>query len=173
MSAAQDDYYLDTLRKVQVFRYLSDDALKEILKISDVINYKTDDKIISEGEHSQYFYAVLKGNVNVCVKQDDGKQVYLSTLEAGDVFGEAGMFMRVKRTADVVSVDNSALLRLDRKSLFDFLNRRPKSGVKMLLIIIYSLLKRLRDSSQELAFERKTNLAQKEIDQLIDDFGKD
>ena len=59
MSAAQDDYFFDTLRKVQVFRYLSDEALREILKISDVIHYKTDDKIISEGEHSQYLYAVF------------------------------------------------------------------------------------------------------------------
>jgi CRP/FNR family cyclic AMP-dependent transcriptional regulator len=170
MATDQSDYYLDKLRKVLVFRYLQDDALKEILKISDVINYKKNDRIISEGELSQYLYAVLEGSVNVYVKQEGEKEVFLSTLDAGDVFGEAGMFLKVKRTANVVSVDNSSVLRISRDDLFDFFTQRSQSGIKMLLIIIYSLLKRLRESAQELAFERKSNLLQEDVDQLIGDF---
>ncbi len=172
MGTDQSDYYLERLKKVMIFRYLDDDALKEILKIADVINYKKDDRIISEGELSQYLYAVLDGSVNVYVRQSDNKEVFLSTLDAGDVFGEAGMFLKVKRTANVVSVENSAVLRIDRKDLFGFFAEKSQSGIKMLMIIIYSLLKKLRESNQELAFERKSNLAQEDVDRLIDDLSK-
>jgi len=172
MATDQGDYYLERLKKVMIFRYLDDDALKAILKIADVINYKKDDRIISEGELSQYLYAVLDGSVNVYVRQSDNKEVFLSTLDSGDVFGEAGMFLKVKRTANVVSMENSAVLRIDRKDLFEFFAERSQSGIKMLMIIIYSLLKKLRESNQELAFERKSNLAQEDVDRLIDDLSK-
>ena len=172
MATDQSDYYLERLKKVMIFRYLVDDSLKEILKIADVINYKKDDRIISEGELSQYLYAVLDGSVNVYVRQSDNKEVFLSTLDAGDVFGEAGMFLKVKRTANVVSMENSSILRIDRKDLFEFFSKRSQSGIKMLMIIIYSLLKKLRESNQELAFERKSNLAQEDVDSLIDDLSK-
>ena len=172
MATDQGDYYLERLKKVMIFRYLDNDALKEILKIADVINYKKGDHIISEGELSQYLYAVLAGSVNVYVRQSDNKEVFLSTLDAGDVFGEAGMFLKVKRTANVVSMENSAVLRIDRKDLFEFFAERSQSGIKMLMIIIYSLLKKLRESNQELAFERKSNLAQEDVDRLIDDLSK-
>ena len=172
MATDQADFYLDRLRKVLIFRYLPDSALKEILKIADVIHYKKDDRIISEGEVSQYLYAVLEGGVNVFVKQEGQGEVFLTTLDAGNVFGEAGMFLKVKRTANVVSTDNSAILRISRDDLFEFISKRSQSGIKMLLIIIYSLLMKLSQSSQELAFERKSNLAQEDVDLLIDDFIK-
>jgi CRP-like cAMP-binding protein len=169
MAEDQSDYFLGALRKVLVFKYLNDDALKEILKMAEVVHYKKGDRIISEGEIDQYLYTVLEGTVNVYAKPEDGKEVFLNSLSSGDVFGEAGMFLKVKRTADVISKGNSSVLRIHRKSLFEFFSKRSPSGIKMLLIIIYSLLKRLRESSQELAFERKTNLAQEDIDQLLDD----
>ena len=42
----------------------------------------------------------------------------------------------------------------------------------MLMIIIYSLLKKLRDANQELAFERKSDIDQNDIDSLVA-FGTD
>ena len=52
-----------------------------------------------------------------------------------------------KRTANVSTVSESILL---------------------LMIIIYSLLRKLLDANQELAFERKEDLDQDDIDSFID-----
>ena len=48
------------------------------------------------------------------------------------------------------------------------MKKRPDAGVKMLMIIIFGLLKKLNEANQELAFERKTTLDQGDIDSLID-----
>jgi CRP/FNR family cyclic AMP-dependent transcriptional regulator len=42
--------------------------------------------------------------------------------------------------------------------------------MKMLMLIIYSLIKKLRDANQEIAFERKSDISQEDIDTIISDF---
>lgn len=173
MDQEQKNYYIGKMKKIMVFRYLSDASLGEIFRMSSILNYKQNDQIIAQGETSPYFYSVLEGNVNVHVREPGGKEVYISTIGEGEVFGEAGIFLKVKRTADVVSVDNSTILRIHRKDLLDFIKKSPSAGVKVLLIIIYSLLKKLRDANQDLAFERKSGLDQDDIDSMVEDLIKE
>ncbi len=54
-----------------------------------------------------------------------------------------------------------------RKDLISFFNKYPATGNKMLMIIVYSLLHKLRDANQELAFDRKTHILQSDIDSII------
>ena len=160
----------DQLRKSMLFKYLDDAALKEVLAVADIVHYKADDRIISEGEISTYLYTVLEGTVKVLVKEQSGKEVYIGVIGEGDIFGEAGIVLSVKRTANIVSSDNTALLRITRDALLEFIHKYPGAGVKMLLIIIYGLLRKLRESNQELAFERKSEIGQDDIDDIVEKF---
>jgi CRP/FNR family transcriptional regulator, cyclic AMP receptor protein len=163
----------DKLRKSMLFRYLKDDALKEVLALSEIVRDKADDRIISEGEVSTFLYTVLEGNVNVFVRENSGKEIFVGAIGEGEVFGEAGIFLTVKRTANIVSGDNTMPLRVDRNCLLEFIQKYPTAGVKMLLIIIYGLLRKLRESNQELAFERKSVIAQDDIDDIVENFMKE
>ncbi|MFP4364701.1 MAG: Crp/Fnr family transcriptional regulator [Spirochaetia bacterium] len=162
--------YITAMRKVIIFKFLTDQELRHILSIADVINYKKEDKIVSEGEISPYFFAVVKGNVHVSVRQSDGKEVFICSLAEGDIFGETGIFLKMKRTANVVSTENTTILRIHRKDMLDFIKQHPETGNKILMMIIYSLMKKLRDSNQEIAFERKTDIDQGGIDSIVKDF---
>ena len=163
----------DKLRKSMLFRYLKDDALKEVLALSEIVRDKADDRIISEGEVSTFLYTVLEGNVNVFVRENSGKEIFVGAIGEGEVFGEAGIFLTVKRTANIVSGDNTMPLRVDRNCLLEFIQKYPTAGVNMLLIIIYGLLRKLRESNQELAFERKSVIAQDDIDDIVENFMKE
>ena len=172
MAKGNEDSIHTQLRKSMLFKYLDDAALKEVLAVADIVHYKADDRIISEGEVSSYLYTVLDGTVNVLVKEQSGKEVYVGILGEGDVFGEAGIFLSVKRTANIVSSENTVLLRITRDALLEFIHKFPGAGVKMLLIIIYGLLRKLRESNQELAFERKSVMGQDDIDDIVESFMK-
>jgi CRP/FNR family cyclic AMP-dependent transcriptional regulator len=172
MSEANDGSIQSKLRKSMLFRYLDNEALKEILALSEIVHYGPDDMIIAEGEISTYLYTVLEGHVNVLVKEQGGKDVYVGAIGEGDIFGEAGIFLSVKRTAKVVCTHSTALLRISRNALLEFIQNYPSAGVKMLLIIIYGLLRKLRDSNQELAFERKSVIGQNDIDDIVESFMK-
>jgi CRP/FNR family cyclic AMP-dependent transcriptional regulator len=173
MSKESQAYYLSRLKKAVIFRFLEDDLLTELLDIAKLLKYKTDDVIISEGELSPYLFAVLEGEVNVTVKETGGEEVFICAIDEGDVFGEAGIFIKARRTASVVSAANTTLLRVHRKDLLGFIRAHPSAGIKILMILIYNLLKKLRDANQEIAFERKSNLNQEDIDAITGDLLRD
>jgi CRP/FNR family transcriptional regulator, cyclic AMP receptor protein len=166
MLVKQKEKYLPTLRNFSVFKYFSDEALLDFFGKSEILSFKDGETIIQEGDKSPYFYAVLEGTANVTV-ETDSKDVFISTSGEGAVFGEAGIFLNVKRTANVMSAADSVLLRIHRNDLLHFIKERPSDGIKFLMIIIYSLLKKLRGANQELAFERKSDFAQDDIDAMV------
>jgi CRP/FNR family cyclic AMP-dependent transcriptional regulator len=161
------------LGKVVIFRYLSEEELEHIINVSEMIEVEAGVPIVSEGTANQDLFVVMAGCVNVTTAGDADREVFISALGEGDVFGEAGIFLTVRRTANVVSAEKTNLLRIQRKSLLGFFKEYPSAGIKLLMILVYSLLKKLRGSNQELAFERKGDIQQDDIDALVDSLMKD
>ena len=161
--------YLPRLRKILMFQYLNDSALEKILKLSTILVCQEEERIITEGDTSPFFFAMLDGCVNILVSEDEDKEVFISTIGVGECFGEAGIFLSAKRTANVVSADRAVILRIHRRDLLDFIKMEPASGIKMLMIIIYGLLRKLRSANQELAFERKSDIDQDDIDSVVEE----
>ena len=166
MAAADKDRYIASLRKIALFKYFDDDAVNDFYARAEVHTFKEGETVIREGDTSPLLYAVLKGSVNVTA-HDGGKRVFLSAMGEGAIFGEAGIFMNVKRTANVESATDTVMLSIHRTQLMKFINERPAAGVKFLMIIVYTLLKKLRDTDMELAFERKEDASQDEIDSMV------
>lgn len=164
--------FTSQMQKSMVFRYLDEDTLREILTEVDILEYEEGERIITEGEVSPYFYLVLDGCVNVLVDEGDDSEVFISAIGAGECFGEAGIFVTMKRTAHVVSTEDTKILRMHREKFLHFIQKHPGSGIKMLMVIIYGLLRKLRGVNQELAFERKADFQQDDIDSLVDDILK-
>ena len=165
-SGLKKEDYLTPLRKVLVFRALSDQDLEKLLPFIEVISFDSDEIIIAEGDLSPSFFGVLEGTVVVKVKQD-GKDVYLCSIGEGDIFGEAAMFMKMKRTATILSADRTVVFKMVRHDMLKFFDENPKIGNSILMIMVYSLLKKLRESNQELAFERRADVNQDDVDALL------
>lgn len=165
-SGLQKDKYLNHLRKVLVFRALSDADLEKLLPYIEIITFEADEVIITEGDLSPSFFGVLEGTVVVKVQQEEN-DVYLCSIGAGDIFGEAAMFMKMKRTATILSADETVVFKMVRHDMLKFFDEFPKIGNSILMIMVYSLLKKLRESNQELAFERRSDVDQSDVDALL------
>lgn len=168
-----DNDIRNRLSKSLIFKYVDESRREEIISVSEVFKCHEGEQIIREGEVSSNVYLILNGQVCVKVKDNEGKQVYLSTIGEGEIFGEAGIFLKTARTADVVSLGESRIMRLHRKDLLSFIKKDPGTGIKVLMIIIYGLLKKLRESNQELAYERQTDGDQDDIDALVESLMKE
>lgn len=158
---------------VSTFKYLSPAELEFIVDKSTILRYGTDEPIVKEGDLSPYFFAILDGTVSVSVAEGtlDGalRDVFMCALGPGDVFGEAGIFLKVKRTATVSAAEDAVVLRLHRDDLGAFIKAKSAGGNKLLLVVIYSLLRKLRAANQELAYERKSDMDQADVDSLLAD----
>ncbi|MBN2656930.1 MAG: cyclic nucleotide-binding domain-containing protein [Spirochaetales bacterium] len=158
------------MEKILTFRFLTVQELDELMEVSTFREYEKEEKIIVQGEVKQAIYAVISGNVKVTVQERQESEAYISTIGAGEVFGEAGIFTEVKRTANVTCMEKTTVLEISRKGLIDFIRNYPKAGNKILMLIIYSLLKKLREVNRELAYERKADADQDDIDSIIRNF---
>jgi len=161
---------VNEIRTILPFRFLESGRSRDLLELSDVIHYEEGETIITQGDMNQSFYSILSGSVKVTVNRgSDGGESYICTIGKGEIFGEAGMFLKVPRTANVVCASESEVVMISRKNLLQFIKMYPMEGNKVLMMIIFSLLRKLKESNQELAYERKEDFGQDDIDALVND----
>jgi len=163
---SERDAIIDTLKSTQMFKYFQPESLGQMLDLGEVRHYGSEEYIIHEAEIDANLFIIVSGSVNVTVTENH-KEVYICTIGNGEVFGEAGIFSQVKRTANIVTTEDAVVLSLQRDALLQFIKKNPTSGIQLLMIVIYSLLKKLRGVNQDLAYERKGDIAQEDIDHII------
>lgn len=71
-------------------------AVEELCRYSEIHHYPKKGIIIRSGETADSLLYLIKGCVTVTVQDDNGKEVVLTYLNAGDFIGEIGVFYRVK-----------------------------------------------------------------------------
>ena len=161
------------MKSIMTFKFLSDAESASLLERASILRYREGEVIIEEGEVSPFFFGIIEGPLSVSVQESSGKQVYVSALGPGDVFGEAGIFIKVKRTARITSLGEVVIIRFHRQDIIDFIRKRPEAGNKIMFVIVFGLLRKLRGMNQELAYERKSDAGQDDIDSLMESFFKE
>jgi CRP-like cAMP-binding protein len=171
MAETEDmEQYRSLIRELSLFSYLTMEELGDILSRAEILHYKKGEKIIYLGDVSPYFYGIIKGSVYVTLRELDGNDVFICSIGEGEVFGESAIFMTEKRTADVTSSEDSVVLRMHRKEMMSFIKDNPQAGNKILMLIVHSLLHKLREANQELAFEKQSVIDLDDLDSLVQDF---
>lgn len=161
------------LRKILAFRFLKENELEEMLPLLEIREVSSGQVIIEEFTEGQDVYFLLEGTVNVMVTSVNKSQAYIAVLGDGDSFSESGIFPKMPRSANIVAAEDCTVLLIHRKDLLQFIAKYPAGGTKILMMIIYSLLKKLRVVNRELAFERIEDSSQVDIDALVKDFMND
>lgn len=153
-------------KNITPFKYLSDIEQDFLMSLSTVYQFEDQEVIIRQGEFDQSLFAVLKGSVKVTVDNEQ-EDAYICTLGTSEIFGEAGMFMNAERTANVISLDKAIIIKITRVNMLKFVQKHPNASNKIFMIMIYSLLQKLKEANRELAYERKSDFDQNDIDNLI------
>ena len=89
--------------------------VNERSKFADAVKEKkvtAGTKIITKGEEGETFYILLEGEAKATLDDD---QVVM-TYAPGDYFGELALLRGEPRAANVIAVQDSKLIYLDRKS---------------------------------------------------------
>ena len=154
------------IKDVISFRFLSDAEATRLCSYVEFVDVEEGELVVREGEVSPWFYGILSGTMSVEVSQGDAS-VFVCALGPGDIFGEAGIFISVPRTANVVASERGELVRIKREDMTRFIRENPLAGNKILMVIIHGLLRKLKAVNHELAFERRADLDQEDIDAMM------
>jgi CRP/FNR family transcriptional regulator, cyclic AMP receptor protein len=151
------------LRKIFLFRDLSEDETEEVLSRTQTRNFPADAVIIEEGETGESMFIMLSGEVEISkrliqgLSEDTPKERVMNRLKAEDgvyfeemnLFGEMTLLENEPRSATVTARSECVLLELDQKDFLDLIQHQPDLGVKLLLRLAQGLSMRLRKTSMD------------------------
>ena len=92
---------------------LAEDVRRLLIASFVPVEYPFGAVIVTEGDPADAFYLLVTGSARVLKRGEDGDEVPLSVLRAGDSFGESGLLEKGPRTATVRASEKVEVLRLD------------------------------------------------------------
>ncbi len=139
------------LRRSALFARLGDSEIDALLADATVARYAQGDQIVAKGDPGNSMMAVLKGRVTISAPSPDGRQVVLTVMRDGEVFGEIALIDGKERTADVTAASDCEILVVPRRSLLALLDRRPDVGLD-LMVVLCERLRHTNEQVEDLAF---------------------
>ena len=118
------------------------DEKEHLFLAADHLDVRAGERVLAQGEDGTSMYLILEGAVEVLGERGGHRRV-LSTLGAGQLFGEAGFLMHTPRSADVVAIADSHLVVLDVDSFAKLSVQRPTVALKVMRNLCRALCLRL------------------------------
>ena len=132
------------LRQVSIFRELPEETLADLSKRVWQRTAAAGSVIVSHEEAGDALFIISSGKVKVVLYGETGREIILSILRGGDFFGEMSLLDRQPRSANVVAVEESQLLGLDRDAFQTHLTAHPSTA----LAILAEMSRRLRHADE-------------------------
>jgi NTE family protein len=105
------------------------------------------DTLMRQGEHGDAMYLSISGRLRALVLGDDGVEHMVREMGRGEVIGEMSLYTDEPRTATVVAIRNSVLVRLAKSEFANLL----ASSAQMSIALTRQMIKRLTSTSPRTA----------------------
>jgi CRP/FNR family cyclic AMP-dependent transcriptional regulator len=135
---------IELLRQVSIFKELPAETLADLAKRLWHKQAEAGSVIVSQEEPGDQLFLISSGKVKVVLYGETGREIILSILRAGDFFGEMSLLDRQPRSANVVAVEDSQLLGLDRDAFQTHLTSHPTTA----LAILAEMSRRMRHADE-------------------------
>jgi len=113
-----------------------------LLASGDQLTLPAGTPVLRRGECGSKMYLILEGAVEVSIDLPRGRRV-LTTMGAGQLFGEGAFLLGTTRSADVTTLTDSLLLALDTSEFDTLSTLEPAIAVKLLRNLCRMLCVRL------------------------------
>jgi len=138
----------EEVTEVQVFEDFTDDEVITISNYSQKKFYQRDELVFEEKSEDTSLYIVLSGELEVLVKTPENKEVSLSFIEEGEVFGELSFLDGKKRSAKIIARSDVELLQLSRQSFERLRLEHPDIASKLIMDLAKVVSLRLRNADK-------------------------
>jgi CRP/FNR family cyclic AMP-dependent transcriptional regulator len=127
-------------------------------------SFPKDSIVLYEQDDSQSLYVVNKGRLKVTRCHEDGKEVVISMLAAGDYFGEIALIDGGPRSTNVISTKECELFMFQRRDILHLFTLNPQ----LMLNFMMGLTKRIRIASKKIESLALRNVYGRVTELLLD-----
>ena len=135
------------LQSVSLFWDLTEEELGYISEKMVSKNYDAGQMILLEASEGEQCFFVTEGSVKITRLSKKGREVILAILSDGDFFGEMSLLDGEFRSANVVALDDTEVLTLNRNDFLLVLKNYPQIAIRLLK----EMATRLRKSDRQIA----------------------
>lgn len=137
------------MRRVKILAEMNDQQLGRFVQFMEVQQVQQFREVVKQGEQGDSMFMVLEGEVRVRL-MISGKETTLTTLGAGEFFGEMSLFDQQPRSADVVANKDCVLLKVSLDKFEKLSKEQPDLASPFLVGICRTVANRMRGSNKKL-----------------------
>jgi uncharacterized membrane protein len=142
------------LRSIPLFEGLSEEDLQALSGALELRTFKAGQMIFAQGDSGSALYIVESGDINIHLPGDASHRISLKDLARGEYFGELALFDEKPRSASALATTDTALLELQRSTLENYLERRPRAA----MAILRTMGEHLRETNRLLSARAAKNV---------------
>jgi len=146
---APGSLHTGSLRRVKILAGLSEDQLNRFGEFMEVVAVRQWSEVVRSGDAGDAMYLILEGELRVRITIGDKERI-LTTLGAGEFFGEIALFDNEPRSADVIANLDSKLLRVSAEAFERLIDNAPELAAPILQAIGKTLAARIRADNKRM-----------------------
>jgi len=157
----------DLLRKTDLFRGMSEDALTRLLSKGRTRRFEQGDILFTEGLKGSEFFLVIEGDVRLYKTSPDGQEVSLRIIRPGEIFAEVVLFENTTYPVSSVAISPGSVFCIDRSSFTGLLDEREFRNEFIAL-----LMKKQRYLAERILYLTSYDVEERFFHFLMERYGK-
>lgn len=115
----------------------SNDKLQQFLDSCERKSYAKNTHLISPGDPADTLYYIVSGSLVVCLEDEDGRELILAYLNAGEFLGEMGLFIdQSTRNVLIKTRTEATLAEISHARISQFMQEADRESANNLLVAI-------------------------------------
>jgi CRP/FNR family cyclic AMP-dependent transcriptional regulator len=135
------------LGPIELFADLDSTELARLAAAAQSRRLFRNDILFSEGDTADEMFVMVNGRVAIANRSPEGRESLVALMEAGDVFGEMGLFLEMGRSAQARALEPSQVVAIPYGPVREIYEARPS----LLWGVVRLLAGRVRSVDEALA----------------------
>ncbi len=136
----------EVLARNPLFNGLETFYITGMITRGEVRSWPSGSQVIIEGESGDAVYFIISGRVKVTLYGEEGREIVLSILNEGDMFGEMSIIDDKPRSANVEAVKDLECLVVSKSAFIEYLSSHHKVYMRFFAY----LTGRLREATRQI-----------------------
>ncbi len=115
---------VEHLNNISIFSPLSDEEIERLANASTSRIYAPGEAIVRMGQEGNAMFVIISGSVKIQIPENDYQKT-VGTLAENDFFGEMSLLTGEPRSANVIAVVETEVLRIDKNCLKPIFESNP------------------------------------------------
>lgn len=138
------------LKGLRIFYNMHERDVFEVMKRSDVLQYKAGDVVFSEGDEDNSLYVIITGEFEIFSTTETGEPLRFFCAGQGLIFGEMAFLDTQPRSATIVATQDSEAFRFTRSDFDELMQVNTLTAVRFMMGVAEILSRRMRGANQRI-----------------------